>query len=161
MGKLAELIKGKFKDRHITEPDPNPSVTDQMPTVPYRVLYTNIPFYSDTECKNEVAEAKIVILEALDPDEPYKELDIAPTLKNYKPGQLVTWTSNNKKLWEESWYKHPETGQIEQAWTFHVGFTGELISERTLKENKEILEEIEAKLAAQAEQEQQGKQRIH
>ena len=133
-----------------TQRDPNES--DEMPQVPYRVLYANIPFYSDSECKQEVAEGRIAVLEALDPDDEFLELDVVPTLNRYEPGRLVRWTLNNKKLWEESWYKNPENGQIERAWTTHVEFNGEVLSQQALDENKETLKEIEAKLAAKSEE---------
>jgi hypothetical protein len=55
---------------------------------------------------------------------------------------------NNKQLWEESWYRNPETGQIERAWTLHVEFVGQVLSQQTLKENEETLKAIEAKMAA-------------
>ena len=137
----------KVKDQQI---DRHPGESDEMPVVPYRVLYTDIPFYSDPECKNEVQEAKITILDALDPDDQFRELDIVPTVNQYEAGQLVRWTLNNKKLWEESWYKNPETGRIERAWSIHVEFKGQIISQKALEENRKTLEEIEAKLSAQA-----------
>ena len=124
-----------------------PEETDNMPIVPYRVTHVGIPFYSDPECKNVVSDGTIVILEPLDPDDPYPEVDIMPTLKQYSPGQLVDWELNNKRQWEESWFRHPGTNKLEQAWTLHMEFTGRLISNQALKENKEQLEEIEAKLA--------------
>ena len=90
----------------------DPQYSDEMPVVPYRVLYANIPFYSDPECTQKVEAAKIAILEALDPDDEFKELDVVPSLNRYEPGQLVRWTLDNKNLWEASWYKNPESGQI-------------------------------------------------
>ena len=111
--------------------DLSPDKTDEMPIVPYRVLYADIPFYSDPECKNEVPEARIAILEMLDPDDKVKELDIVPVLKKYEPGQLLRWNLNNKAEWEESWYRHPETGKVERAWTFHVEFIGAVISDQS------------------------------
>ena len=107
--------------------DLSPGETDEMPIVPYRVLYTDIPFYSDPECKNEVPEAKIAILEMLDPDDELKELDVVPVQKKYEPGQLVRWELNNKTMWDESWYRHPDTGQIERAWSHHVEFIGQIV----------------------------------
>ncbi len=126
----------------------DPEHSDEMPVVPYRVLYANIPFYSDPECTKEVATARIAILEALDPDDELRELDVVPSLNRYEPGQLVRWTLDNKNLWEESWYKNPETGQIERAWTIHVEFIGQVLSQQALDQNQETLKEIEAKLAA-------------
>lgn len=135
-------------DQTISEGLPKTSLdeTDDMPVIPYRVVYADLPFYSDLECKKTVEKATIAILEPLDPDGAYPELDVVPTRKNYEPGQIVTWMLNNKKVWEESWYQNPESGQIEPAWTFHVEFIGQLISAPTLAENQKNLEEIEAKL---------------
>ena len=129
----------------------DPEQSDEMPVVPYRVLYAGLPFYSDSECTQEVAEAKIAILEALDPDDEFRELDVVPSRNRYEPGQLVRWALNNKQLWEESWYKNPESGQIERAWSIHVEFIGPVLSPQALKENEEKLKEIDAKLAAQNE----------
>ena len=126
----------------------DPQYSDEMPVVPYRVLYADIPFYSDSECTQEVVAARIAILDALDPDDELKELDVVPSLNRYEPGQLVRWTLDNKNLWEESWYKNPETGQIERAWTIHVEFIGQVLSRQALDQNQETLKEIEAKLAA-------------
>ncbi len=128
----------------------DPGESDEMPQVPYRVLYTDIPFFSDAECTQEVAEAKIAVLEALDPDEEFPEQDVVPTLNRYEPGRLVRWTLNNTLLWEESWYKNPENGQTERAWTTHVEFNGQVLSRKALDENAETLKEIEAKLAAKS-----------
>ncbi len=114
--------------RKAEEPvDLSPDETNEMPIVPYRVLYTEIPFYSDPECQNQVPEARIAILEMLDPDDKVKELDVVPVLKKYEPGQLLRWNLNNKTMWEESWYRHPETGQIERAWSNHVEFIGQIV----------------------------------
>ncbi len=124
-----------------------PEETEDMPIVPYRVVHAGIPFYSDPDCKNEVSDGTIVIVESLDPDDPYPEMDIMPTHVQYSPGQLVDWNLNNKRQWEDNWFRHPETKNIERAWTLHVEFTGRLISSRALQENQERLEEIEAKMA--------------
>ena len=118
--------------------------TNQLPVVPYRVLYAEIPFYSDSECRDQVPDARVVILKALDPDNSYVEPDVVPTLKKYKTGQLLDWSLDNKRVWEECWYRNPETNKIEQAWTLHVEFIGKQISERTINENRAKLDELEA-----------------
>ncbi|MFB3905289.1 MAG: hypothetical protein ACE15E_17705 [Acidobacteriota bacterium] len=124
--------------------DPNPGKTDELPALPHRVLYADIPFYSDPECKNQVADGKILILQSLDPDDPIQDLDVAPTRKSYQAGQIVTWDLNNKKLWEKAWYRSPESGKIEQAWTFHVEFIGKVVSPEILSANAEKLEKLQA-----------------
>jgi hypothetical protein len=110
--------------------DRDPGVTDDTPIVPYRVVHAEIPFYSDPECTQEVPEAKITILEMLDPDDTLDELDVVPSRKKYEPGQFVQWTLNNKTGWEECWYRHPEKSEIERAWVYHVEFIGKLLKDQ-------------------------------
>ena len=147
MGKLKKLFKSKSAAPPTESFDPKPEKTDELPFIPYRVLYTDLPFYDDPACENEVTDARIAILEALDPDDELMEVDVLPTRKDYQPGQLVTLNLNNKRLWEECWFRNPQTQQIEKAWTLHVEFIGQIINEKTLKENKERLEELNQKFA--------------
>jgi len=128
--------------------DPNPGQTNELPALPHRVLYSNIPFYSDPECKQQVTDGTILILQSLDPDDPVQELDIAPTRKSYQAGQIVAWDLNNKKLWEKAWYRDPETGEIEQAWTFHVEFIGKVVNQEVVTANAEKLQKLQAKMKA-------------
>jgi len=128
--------------------DPNPGQTNELPALPHRVLYSNIPFYSDPECKQQVTDGTILILQSLDPDDPVQELDIAPTRKSYQAGQIVAWDLNNKKLWEKAWYRDPETGEIEQAWTFHVEFIGRVVNQEVVTANAEKLQKLQAKMKA-------------
>jgi len=123
--------------------DPNPGETDSMPAIPHKVLHAGLPFYSDPECRTQVPDATIIVLQALDPDDPIQELDVAPTRRQYKAGQIVEWDLNNKKLWEKAWYRNPESGQIEQAWNFHVEFIGRVVSEKSIAANAALLERAE------------------
>jgi len=148
MGLIKKLLKRKPKEILV---ETVPATTDWMPVVPYRVLHNEIPFYSDPECKQEVPDAKIVILEALDPDDSYKELDVLPTLKKYEIGQLVDWNLNNKRIWEKSWYQNPETTKIERAWILHIEFVGNVVSENCIEKNRTLLKEIGARTKKSAE----------
>jgi hypothetical protein len=107
-----------------------PDEVDEMPAIPHRVLYVDLPFYSDPECTQETKDGRLMILEPIDPDDPVKELDVVPTRKKYAVGQLLEWDLYKDKMWEESWYRHPETGKIERAWKLHVEFIGRVVSER-------------------------------
>ena len=97
-----------------------------MPERPYRVLYSNLPFYSDSKCEQKVQGATLVILRCDDPRQSHHPIECMPTSKSYEPGQIVRWDLNNKKLWELSWYRHPETGKIERAWAQSVEFVGKV-----------------------------------
>jgi len=136
--------------------DTDPGETDTMPVVPYRVLYTDIPFYSESECASEVPGARIAILEALDPDDELYELDIMPARKTYQPGQLVSWVLNHKQIWEEGWYRNPENGQVEQAWPMGVEFCGQVISAKAQQEDKDRLEDLETRMKARRDQKSGG-----
>ena len=124
-----------------------PVETDQMPVVPYRVLYSDLPVYSDPECRNPISDAHIAILLPLDPDDQILELDVVPTRVSYQPGQIITWDLNNKRTWEAGWYRNPDSGQVEQAWTMHVEFVGELIRPKTLDANRSRLADLERRMA--------------
>ena len=137
------FFERKRKDGVDAAAETIPRETNQMPAVPYRVLYTEIPFYSDPECGHQVPGARIAVLEALDPDNSYGEPDIVPTLKKFKAGQLVNWSLNNERIWEECWYRNPKTDKIEQAWTLHIEFVGELISECAIQENRAMLDALD------------------
>ncbi len=162
MGKLKKLFKSKSAAPLTESFDPKPEETDELPFIPYRVLHMDLPFYDDPACEKEVTDARIVILEGLDPDDELMEVDVLPTRKEYQPGQLVTLNLNNKRLWEECWFRNPETLQIEQAWTLHVEFIGQVINQKTLEENKEKLEELKQKFAqAKAAKAKAANQRVN
>ena len=124
-----------------------PEETDQMPIVPYRALYTDLPVFSDAECRNRIPDTRIVILLPLDPDDQILELDVVPTRYSYQPGQIITWELNNKRTWEAGWYRNPDTGQVEQAWTMHVEFIGEVVQPKTLEANRQKLADLERRMA--------------
>jgi hypothetical protein len=135
------------------EQDPRePTVTSKVPLVPFKVLATDIPFYQDQECTDEVSEAHIVILQALDPDDQIQELDIVPTTKSYKPGMYVSLAFDNKKLWENCWFKDPETNEIQRAWRIHVNFIGEVVSPTAVEKERDRLDDLERRVQEKIEQ---------
>ena len=147
------------------EKDNQPKETHEMPVVPYRVLHADLPLFSDPECQNLVPGARIVVLEALDPDDQFPEFDVVPTQKSYQTGQIVTWELNNKSMWEAGWYQNPETGQTERAWTMSVEFIGRLISSRTLEANEKRLAELNHRMAqmekSRTEQKENSQTRVN
>lgn len=134
-------------DRTIAHLGAPPEETDEMPVVPYRVLYTDLPVYSDAACRKRISDAHIAVLLPLDPDDQILELDVVPTRASYQPGQIITWDLNNKRTWEAGWYRNPDSGQVEKAWTMHVEFTGKLIQPKTLEENRAKLADLERRMA--------------
>jgi hypothetical protein len=132
----------KAKDAPTEDPR-TPTVTDQLPLVPFKVVATDIPFYRDKECKELVKDARIFVLKALDPEDQIQEYDLVPSTKVYNKGDYVTLSFDNKKLWDTSYYRDPESGEIQRAWRIHVNFIGELIAPKVIQENREHLEKLE------------------
>ena len=123
-----------------------PNVVDSVPLVPFKVVETDIPFFRDSECRQPVEEASIAILLALDPEDSILEHELVPTTLRYSKGDYVTMNLDSKKLWEESWYKDPSTGQIVKAWEIHVNFVGDLISESAVKKDRERITDLEQRV---------------
>lgn len=140
--KLTEKVRGK-KDAVSGESteDAKPGTTDEMPVVPHKALYVDLPIYTDPEGRNQT-DGRIAVLRPLDPDG-YSLLDVVPTRKEYKAGQYLTWQLNKDKLWEECYYRNPETGQIEQAWTMHVEFVGKVVSDQAVDLDQARLQKLE------------------
>ncbi len=122
------LIFGRKKSRESELFDPNPGRVDTMPARPYRVLYADLPFYSDSECRFEVTGARLIVLRSEDSMQQQRAQECMPTRKKYQAGQLVEWDLNNKKIWQYNWYLNPETGGSELAWTQAVEFVGRVVA---------------------------------
>jgi len=124
----------------------DPEIVDSVPLVPFKVIDTDIPFFRDKDCQEMVEDARLIILQALDPDDEILEWELAPTTREYKKGDYVTMDLDSKKLWEESWYRDPRSGKIERAWRIHVNFIGNRISESALEKDRTRLADLEKRL---------------
>ncbi len=108
--------------------DTDPGITDEMPERPYRVLHADLPFYSDPECKKNVEGANLVVLQSEDPKQTHPVQECIPTRKKYRVGQLVQWDLNKDQIWQNNWFKNPDTGVIEKVWEQAVEFMGKVIA---------------------------------
>lgn len=122
------LLSGRKRSDVAEIFDPNPECIDRMPARPYRVLHADLPLYSDPECKTRVEGASLIVLRSEDPKQPHQVQECMPTRKKYKAGQLVRWDLNNKQVWQNCWYRNPETGNAEMAWTQAVEFMGKVVT---------------------------------
>ena len=122
------LFAGRKRSEAIEVFDPNPETTDTMPVRPYRVLYADLAFYSDPECKRPADDARLVVLRSEDPKQQHQVQECIPARKKYAAGQIVNWDLNNKRIWQNNWYINPETGKAEMAWVQAVEFTGKVVS---------------------------------
>jgi hypothetical protein len=124
MSLLAALLRKKQPEPPFS---PDPEVTHEMPTRPYRVLHADLPFYSDPQCQVEVKDARLVVLLSEDPRQKHHPIECMPTRKRYQADQILRWDINHKRQWDEAWYVNPDTKQTEKAWTRAVEFLGVLV----------------------------------
>ncbi len=143
---------GVFGKKQADEPSTNPSVTKKVPLVPFKVLETDIPFYRDEECTQRVPDATLAIIQALDPDDEVQELDVVPTTLTYRKGQYVTLAFDNKKLWEDCYYRDPQEGDIAKAWRIHVNFIGEVIDPQAIEADRERIDDLEKRVQEKIEE---------
>ncbi len=152
---------GIFKKKKPEEvQDPTiPEISLIMPLVPYKVMATDLPIYLDPNGKEAESEYRIAILMALDPDDPVMEPEIVPTRIKYNVGDYVDWSLNSKKLWEQRWYRNPETGKVERAWTFHVEFLGRLIDPADVEKDRGRIDELERRTFEKLKQKREARGR--
>jgi len=121
------LFSGRKKAEATEVFDPNPGTTERMPMRPYRVLYADLDFCSDPECKTKVEDACLIVLRSEDPKQKHQIQECMPTRKKYQVGQLVEWDLNNNRIWQNCWFRNPETGKAEKAWIQAVEFIGRVV----------------------------------
>lgn len=123
-----------------------PETTSKLPLVPFKVVASEVPFYRDEECTDMVEDARLVVLMTLDPEDQIQEYSLVPSTLRYTVGEYVTMNLEKEKLWEDCYYKDPESGEVQKAWRIHVNFVGERIDPETVAEKKEHLEELERRV---------------
>lgn len=122
------LLSLLFRRREPQAPfDPDPGYTDQMPARPYRVLHAGLPFFSDSECRNRIEGAALIVLRCEDPAQKHHPIECMPARKKYNVDDVVQWDINKDKLWSESWYVDPGSGTRTKAWTQAVEFIGKKV----------------------------------
>jgi hypothetical protein len=122
------LFSGRKRSDLAEVLDPNPGIIEEMPARPYRVLHADVPFYSDPGCKRRIEGVNLVVLGSEDPHQQHQVQECMPTRKKYKAGQLVCWDLNYKQVWQNCWYRNPQTANIEVAWTQAVEFVGKVVT---------------------------------
>jgi len=100
-----------------------------MPRRPYEVLHADLPFYSDQAGTLEVTGARLVVLKCRDSKQLHQPVECMPVRRNYRTGQIVNWDLDNKKMWDQAWYRDPDTGEIDRAWAQAVEFIGQVVQE--------------------------------
>jgi hypothetical protein len=122
---LLDSLFGRRKKEEVF--DTTPGTTNRMPARPYRVLQSNLPFYSDQECKTEVTGARLVVLQCEDPGQKQRPIECMPTQNTYVQGQLVEWEIHKDLIWKTAWYVEPQSGARTKAWAQATTFVGRVV----------------------------------
>jgi len=127
-------VRGATEDDIISALDSGISILRSLKALPIQtttVLHTNIPLYSDAECKVRSAGHGL-ILEFISPGGIKKTKMILPTFKDwFEVGQTVNSEWNLKNIWGETWYIDPEFQDKRMAWHSSGEFIGKSLDSIT------------------------------
>jgi hypothetical protein len=103
-------------------------ILEILKSIPHEIniiYHPGVYVYEDRDCKFVRKNILGVMLETVDSTNNNKFYRIFPTTReDYRKGERVSWEWNMKLVVGESWYKHPETGQISIAWSSAAEFVG-------------------------------------
>jgi hypothetical protein len=90
----------------------------------YRVSVPSVDLFRDPELR-EPHEMRGVILAELDSDGKLLRVRCFPRLLDYATGQFTTWEwSPTRALRGEGWYRNPQSGEFEHAFSSSIAFWG-------------------------------------
>ncbi|PPK76735.1 hypothetical protein B0F87_103342 [Methylobacter tundripaludum] len=89
------------------------------------VEHTGVDIFSDPDCKNKISDGLGVILRTVSPGGKNITYQIFPSRVKYeKQGIEVTWEWSLEKIWGESYYVDPNSGEKKLAWKSSAEFVG-------------------------------------
>jgi len=94
------------------------------------VLYPRVEIFSDPERQHPIEDGWALILETTSPGGAVVERRIFPTTQShFEVGKEVAWEWNGAKVWGAAWYRDPENGTLEPAWSSAAEFVGRHLDE--------------------------------
>jgi hypothetical protein len=87
----------------------------------HEVAHPRVDVFEDPE-GSRLREIKAVVLNSF--SRTGSQRRVFPTRQSYERGQLVTWEWDFAHTWPQSWYRDPDTNEIEKAWDSSVEFAG-------------------------------------
>lgn len=90
-----------------------------------RIYHPGVEVFQDAAGDKRREGILAVVLETTSPGGTARRLRVFPTRKtDYVKGQRVSWEWNMKLVTSESWFRHPDTGSVEPAWSQSAEFVG-------------------------------------
>jgi hypothetical protein len=108
-------------------------ILDALERVPREintVYATNLPLYADPDGRDERDDVKAIVLRTIQPHSDEATLRVYPTTRtHFRVGEPVAWEWGLERSWPESWYRHPDTGEISYAFTTSGEFIGKPLAD--------------------------------
>jgi hypothetical protein len=126
----SRLVHGRdaTQDDIIRAIDSGLTILRTIQAIPHEVnivYHPGVEVYSDPEGKNIREGVKAVVLETTSPGGASKALRVYPTTRtHFQKGKKVAWEWNEHRIFDESWYKHPDTGEVTYGWNESMEFVG-------------------------------------
>lgn len=90
----------------------------------------NIELYSDEQCTKIRTDVKGLIIRNITPGGAISSDLPVPSRQNiYKDGMEVSWAWNLKNVWNETWFKDPDSDKIRMGWSSSGEYIGMPIHE--------------------------------
>jgi hypothetical protein len=97
---------------------------------PSFIVVSVVPIFSDPACQHMRGDARGVILAHLGPNGEDYGRHIHPSRRVYVDGQSVAWEWDlSGKVWDETWYRDPESNEVKPAWGGSLEFVGRPLDE--------------------------------
>ena len=125
---------GQTEERNVLSAiDSGISILKSLQAIPREksvVLYPTVTVYSDPGCTTELKGVKGVILETRSPGGARTSRRIYPSTRtHFKKGKQVSWEWNLQNVWNQAWYRDPESDEIKSAWHSAGEFIGRHLDE--------------------------------
>jgi hypothetical protein len=98
---------------------------ERVPVEENYVEDPNVPLFADAVGNEPRDDVHGVLLRTVAPEGGEVTFRIFPTTRtHFERGKQVAWEWNSKAKWGPTWYRDPQTGQLEPAWSGSLEFIG-------------------------------------
>jgi hypothetical protein len=124
---------GAEKDDILSAIDSGFTILRAIRAIPHTVntvYHPGVDVYADADGERLRPGVKAVILESTSPGGAGTTRRAFPTTKDhFVAGRAVAWEWGFGKVWGESWYRDPDTGEIKHGWGASAEFVGRLLDD--------------------------------
>jgi len=103
---------------------------NRVPRASHFVREPQVEVFADAAGEQLRSDVHGVMIDSFSGGSGEPQTQVFPTTRtHFEKGQAVAWEWDTKRSWNESWYRDPETGEIEYAWTGALEFVGRPLHE--------------------------------